>query len=158
MIYVIYWGKANTRERRRKKKTNTDHFNCITGYTIWLWNLASRLERGVEVKDVRDKALKIYLLLRKTMLQDKIKLILSYHHHVLPKGRSFTSSAGTYAAVLLKAGLPPQTEEPRLQFYQGLNRCGSFPLLSAPHSLFSIWIDFKRSQGHQRRGEESGFG
>ena len=38
-----------------------------------------------------------------------------------------------------------QTQEPRLQFYQGLNRCGSFPLLSAAHSLFSIWTDFKRS-------------
>ena len=26
----------------------------------------------------------------------------------------------------------------------GMNRCSSFPLLSAPHSLFSIWIDLKR--------------
>ena len=50
--------------------------------------------------------------------------------------------------------------EPSLQFYRrqvfhrklgnqacsftvGLNRCGSFPLLSAPHSLFSIWTDIK---------------
>ena len=38
----------------------------------------------------------------------------------------------------LQAGLPPQTQEPRLQFYQGLNRCGSFPLPSALHSPFSI--------------------
>ena len=29
---------------------------------------------------------------------------------------------------------------------KGTNRCGSFPLLSAPHSLFSIWTDFKRSE------------
>ena len=29
---------------------------------------------------------------------------------------------------------------------QGLNRCGSFPLLSVPHSLFSIWTDLKRSK------------
>ena len=36
-----------------------------------------------------------------------------------------------------------------LQFYLGLNRCCSFPLLSAPHSLFSIWTDLKRSQGYQ---------
>ena len=28
----------------------------------------------------------------------------------------------------------------------GMNRCGSFPLLSAPHSLFSIWTDFKRPE------------
>ena len=27
-----------------------------------------------------------------------------------------------------------------------MNRCGSFPLLSAPHSLFSNWIDLKRSE------------
>ena len=42
--------------------------------------------------------------------------------------------------------LPPQTQEIRLQFYQGLKRCGSFPLLSASRSLFSVWIDFKRSE------------
>ena len=45
-----------------------------------------------------------------------------------------------------KAGLPSQTQEPRQLFYWGLNRCGSFPLLFAPHSLFSIWTDLKRSQ------------
>ena len=50
------------------------------------------------------------------------------------------------AAVLPKAGLPPQTQERWLQFDQGLNRCGSFPLLSAPHSLFGIWLDLKRSE------------
>ena len=27
-----------------------------------------------------------------------------------------------------------------------MSRCGSFPLLSAPHSLFSIWINLKRSE------------
>ena len=27
-----------------------------------------------------------------------------------------------------------------------MDRCGSFPLLSAPHSLFSIWTDLKRSE------------
>ena len=37
-----------------------------------------------------------------------------------------------------KAGLPLQTQEPKLQFY--------FLLLSAPHSLFSIWTDLKRSE------------
>ena len=61
---------------------------------------------------------------------------------VLPKGRSFTASA----AVLPKAGFPPHTQDPRLPFYQGLNRYSSFPLLSAPHTLFSIWTDFKRSE------------
>ena len=56
---------------------------------------------------------------------------------VLPKDRSFTASA---------KGLPPQTQEPRLQFYQGLIRCGSFSLFFALHSLFSIWTDLKRSE------------
>ena len=33
---------------------------------------------------------------------------------VLPKGRYFTASSGTYAAVLAMAWSPPQTQEPRL--------------------------------------------
>ena len=118
------------------------------------------------------------------------------HHHqsVLPKGRSFTISEGSKAAVLAKADLPPETQEPSLQFctkavlplqtqeprfcpkaglplqtqeprlqfcsrqsstansgikaavLAGMNRCGSFPLLSAPHSLFNIWADLKISE------------
>ena len=77
------------------------------------------------------------------------KYIYIYHHHqcFLPRGRSFTASAATKAAVLPKACLPLQTQEPRLQLYQGLNRCSSFLLLSAPHSLFSIWTDLRRSPG-----------
>ena len=56
-----------------------------------------------------------------------------YHQSILPKPRSFTASEGAKAAVLPKAGLPPQTQEPRLQFYQGwigsvASRC--FPQLS----------------------------
>ena len=69
-----------------------------------------------------------------------------YHQSVLTNGRPFTASEGSQAAVLSKAGLPPQTQDRRLQFYQELNRCGSFPLFSAPQSLFSIWTDLKRSQ------------
>ena len=91
-----------------------------------------------------------------------IHIVFHHHHHsVLPKSRLFVASAGTWAAVLPKTGLPLKTQEPRLQFFQGLNRFGSFPLLSAPHSLFSIWIDFKdlkRSQGHQHGSEGSEFG
>ena len=40
------------------------------------------------------------------------------------KGRSSTANSGTKAAIL-----------------PGMNSCSSFPLLSAPHSLFSIWTD-----------------
>ena len=74
---------------------------------------------------------------------------LRVHHHnqsVLPKGRSCTAGEITQAAALPKAGLPPQTQEPRLLFYPGLSRCGSFALLSAVHSLFSIWTDLQRSE------------
>ena len=45
------------------------------------------------------------------------------------KGRSSTANSGT-----------------KLQFYQGLNRCGNFPVLYTPHSLFSIWTELKRSE------------
>ena len=53
--------------------------------------------------------------------------IISSSSCVLPKGRSSTANSGTKVAVLL-----------------GMNRCGSFLLLSAPRSLFSIWTDLKR--------------
>ena len=78
--------------------------------------------------------------------------------------RVFYPSAGTFLQTqeprpqyCLKPGLPLQTQEPRLQFYYGwMDRCGSFPLLSAPHSLFSIWT--KRSEripgAPTRRGGE----
>ena len=44
------------------------------------------------------------------------------------------------------AGLPPQTQKPRLKFFLGMNGCCSFPLLTAPQSLFSSWTDLKRSE------------
>ena len=68
------------------------------------------------------------------------KQMLQYRiHHTQPQAyiiRVFCPRAGTTL----------QVQKPRLQFYQRLKRCGSFPLLSAPHSLFSIWTDFKRSE------------
>ena len=75
-----------------------------------------------------------------------IKVFINHHQSVLPKVRFFAASAGTNVAVLTKAGLPPQTQEPRLQFY----RWGSFPLFSAPHSLISTWTHFKRSEKFPR--------
>ena len=45
------------------------------------------------------------------------------------KGRSFTANSDTKVAVLL-----------------GMNRCGSFPLLSTHHCLFNIWTVLKRSE------------
>ena len=52
---------------------------------------------------------------------DRNYFFLYHHQSVLSKGRSFTAKAGTKVAVLL-----------------WINRCGSFPLLSALYSLFSI--------------------
>ena len=88
-----------------------------------------------------------------------INFMLSKLSNALSRLRKKTSSSPVFCpmagpsrqvAVLPKADLPLQTQEPRLQFYQGLNRCGSLPLLSAPHSLFSIWTDLKRSEKIQR--------
>ena len=74
--------------------------------------------------------------------------VKNHHQSILPKGRSLTSNLRTKAAVLSKAGLSQQTQEPRLQFYYGwigavASRCFpyapslslSFPLYL---SLFSI--------------------
>ena len=65
---------------------------------------------------------------------------------VLLKGRSFTASAGTKAAVLPKNRSSTANSRTKVAVLQGMNRCGRFPLLSALHSLFSIWTDFKRSE------------
>ena len=43
---------------------------------------------------------------------------LIYNHQCSAKRQVLRYSAGAKAAVLQKAGLPPQTQEPRLQFYQ----------------------------------------
>ena len=55
-----------------------------------------------------------------------------------------------------RAGPSLQAQDPRLHphcklrnqatFYQWLNMCSSFPLLSTSHFLFSIWTDVKRSE------------
>ena len=63
--------------------------------------------------------------------------IYSHHLHqsVLPKGRSFTASSGTKAAVLPKGRSSTAKSGTMVAALLGMNRCGSFPLLSAPHSL-----------------------
>ena len=45
-----------------------------------------------------------------------------------------------------KAGLSTANSGTKVAILLGMNRCGSFLLLSAPHSLFSIWTDLKRSE------------
>ena len=66
---------------------------------------------------------------------------------VVPKGMSFTANLGTKAAVLPKSRSSTTNSGTKVAVLQGMNRCGSYPLLSAPpHSLFSIWTDLKRSE------------
>ena len=60
------------------------------------------------------------------------------HQSVLPKGRSFTANSGTKAAVLPKGKSYTANSGTNVAVLLGMNRCGDFPLLSAPHSLFSI--------------------
>ena len=80
---------------------------------------------------------------------------------VLPKGRSSTANSGIKAEVLPKGRSSNANSRTKVAVLLGMNRCGSFPLLSAPTlSLASEQTlkDLKRFQGHQRGGEESGFG
>ena len=91
-----------------------------------------------------------------------VKKLCYYYQSVLPKGRSLTANSGTKAAVLHKgrsstassgtkvAVLPKGRSSTTnsgttVAVLLGMNRCSSSPLLSAPHSLFSIWTDLERS-------------
>ena len=56
----------------------------------------------------------------------------------MPKGRSFTANSGTKAAVLPKGRPSTANSDSRVAVLLGMNRCGSFPLLSTPQSLFKI--------------------
>ena len=53
-----------------------------------------------------------------------------YHQRVLPKGRSFTANAGTKFAVLSKGRYSTANSGNKVAVLLGINRCGSFPLLS----------------------------
>ena len=65
---------------------------------------------------------------------------------ILPKGRSFTANSGTKVAFLLKGRSSTANSGTQVAVLLGMNRYGSFPLLSAPHTLFTISTDFKRSE------------
>ena len=77
---------------------------------------------------------------------DNYNPLCNHHHRVLPKGRSFTANSGTKAAVLLKGRSSTANSRTQAAVSLGMDRFGSFPLLSVPHSLFSIWADLKRSE------------
>ena len=87
-----------------------------------------------------------------------------YHKNftsILPKGRSFTANSSTKAAVLLNGRSSTTNSATQDAVLLGMDRYGSFPLLSVLHSSLAseqTLKDLRRSQGHQRGGEESGFG
>ena len=76
-----------------------------------------------------------------------------HYQSVLPKGRSYTESAGTKVCSSAK-GRSSTATGTKVTILLGMNRCSSFLLLST----LSLASDLKRSQGPQHGGEESGFG
>ena len=81
---------------------------------------------------------------------------------VPPKGRSFTANPGIKAAVLPNVRSSTANSGTKVAVLLGMDRCGIFPLLSAPYSLSlaseQTLKDLKRSQGHRRGGDDSEFG
>ena len=100
-----------------------------------------------------------------------------YHHHqcVLSKGSPSLQALEPRLHFCRRQGFPLQTLELRLQFYQGwigavASRCFPLSAFRTPHSALSLSLslslslaseqtlkDLKRSQEHQRGGEESIF-
>ena len=79
----------------------------------------------------------------------------------MPKGRSFTANSGTKAAVLPKDRCSTAKSGTKVAILLEMKKCGRFPLFSeSPPSLASEQTleVLKRSQGHQRGSEVSGFG
>ena len=65
-------------------------------------------------------------------------LHFGYHHYnILPKGRSFSVNSETKATVLLKNRSSNANSGTQAAVLLGVDRCGSFPMLFAPLSLFS---------------------
>ena len=82
------------------------------------------------------------------LIKMSLSALTGLHHHqsVLPKGRSFTGNLGIKVAVLSKGRFSTANSGTKVAVLLGINRCGSFPLLSTPHSLFSTWTDLRRSE------------
>ena len=89
--------------------------------------------------------------------RDRPGLYMYIYQSILPKGRSFTAHSGTKAAVLLKGRSSTANSGTEAAVLLGMDRCGSFTLLSAAYSLYHLNRSYK-TQGHQRGGEESEFG
>ena len=121
---------------------------------VWIWltgpaELHRTLPQGLNISSIRVfdqiRDLEIPISLRPYIY---IGYIYDHHQRVLPKGRSFTAKSGTKAAVLPKDRSSTVNSGTTIAVLLAMNRCGSFPLIS----------DLKRTQGHHRGGNESGFG
>ena len=121
--------------------------------TVWIWNKAVHLVHRM-----------IYSLYRPTIeinssnyINNTIHIIIIIIMSVLPNSRPLTASAGTKAAILPKTGLPPKTQEPRLQFYQGSLGAVSFrcfphlTLSSASEQTWKTWKDPRDINVEMRR-------
>ena len=76
------------------------------------------------------------------------KTLHHYHHHhrrVLPKDCKLMHQGCSSA----QRQIFHRKLRTKVAVLLGMKRCGSFLLFSVLHSLFSIWTDLKRSQGHQ---------
>ena len=100
------------------------------------------------------KGNKKHVFLRKLSSLDSILyiiIIIIILISVLPKSRSFTANSGTKAALLPKDRSSTANPGTKVAVLLGINKCGSFPLLSAPLSLALAseqrLKDLKRSQG-----------
>ena len=114
-------------------------------------------EFAVEDLPLRRTASLVVELAMKDMPLGRTHWFYIYHQSIPPKGRFSTANSGTKAAVLLKGRSSTANSGIQAAVLLGMDRCGSFLLLSAPHSLFRVWIDLTISENIPV-GEESGFG
>ena len=90
---------------------------------LYLWFC---LERGMRKNDSKED-LYVFINIIRVFCQRALHCKRRNLVYSSAEGRSSTANSGTKAAVL-----------------PGMNGCGSFPLLSTLHSLFSIWTELKR--------------
>ena len=64
-----------------------------------------------------------------------LRITLSINQSILSKGNSFTANSRTKAVVLVKGRSSTANSGAQAAVLLGMDRCSSFTLLSAPHSL-----------------------
>ena len=114
------------------------------GELVWLTGL-SRFHRN-SLQELNSSWIRIFYQIRDPEIPISLRPLIYINHHqsVLPKGRYFTANSGNKAAVLLKGRSSTANSGTKVTVLLGM-QCGSFPLLSASHSLLSIWTDLKRT-------------